>query len=103
MKATYVKVVATYYNETGGVVDAEFTFSDPSDIDPNQTAPFDVSLTSSRVPYVDGYELTAESTQYALIPEFLSFFILLLFMIATLLAVIFCQRKRNPKIAKRAN
>jgi len=87
VKATYVKVITTYYNETGGVVDARFTFSDPSDINPNQTAPFDVTLTSSRVPYVDRYELTAESSQYAIVPELSSMLIPTLFMLVTLLII----------------
>ena len=93
VKATYVKVIATYYNETGGVVDAEFTFSDPSDIDPNQTAPFDIILTSVRVPYVDKYELTAESTQYALVPEFPTWTSILI--ILTVLTVVISVYKRR--------
>ena len=93
VRATYVKVIATYYNETGVVVDAEFTFSDPSDIDPNQTAPFDITLTSVRVPYVDKYELTAESTQHALVPEFPTWTSMLLMLIVLTVAIAIYKRR----------
>ncbi|MCJ7631746.1 hypothetical protein MUP77_05025 [Candidatus Bathyarchaeota archaeon] len=36
----------------------------------NQTAPFDVLLLSDRVPYVHHSALTAESVQFAIVPEF---------------------------------
>ncbi len=91
--ATYVKIIATYYNGTGGVVDTEFTFSDPSDIDPDQTAPFDITLSSERVPYVNSYELTAESTQYAIIPEFSTLTSMLLILIMLAVAIVIYKRR----------
>jgi len=42
-RATYVKIVVTYYNAEGKVIGTAFTFTDPSDIDAGQTAPFDCS------------------------------------------------------------
>jgi hypothetical protein len=94
MTATYVKIIATFYDSEGEVVATDFTFADPHDIEPDQKAPFDMILTEkSRVPLVESYALTAESNQYAVVPEFPSFLILPLFMIATLLAVIVYRRK----------
>lgn len=71
-KALNVKVIATYYDEAGNVVAATLTYLDPiqSDLDPDQTKLFEILLSDEdRTPYVDTYELTAESTQHAIIPE----------------------------------
>lgn len=93
--ATYVKVAATFYDETGTVVATAFTFSDPSDIEPGQKAPFEIILIEkSRVTLVDSYSLTAESNQYALIPEFSPFLVFPTFMLATLLTVILLKGKQ---------
>lgn len=43
LKATYVKIVVTYYDADGKVIGTAFTFTDPIDIDASQTAPFDCS------------------------------------------------------------
>jgi len=91
--ATFVKIIATFYNSSGHAVATDFTYSDPYDINPSQTAPFQLLLIyANRVPLIASYALTAESNQYALVPEFPSFLIPSLFMIATLLAVIFYKR-----------
>ena len=92
---TYVEVIATFYDNTGKVVECGFTFSNPSDLEADQKAPFEIILMSDRVPLVDSYEITAESDQYAVVPEFPSFLIPSLFMIATLLAVIVYKRKHS--------
>jgi len=95
-RATYVRIIATYYDGTGKVVAAEFTSSVPSDLDPTQKAPFDVLLSSDRVPYVSRYEITAESSQYSLVPEFGSSVVPFLFMLATVLTTIILK-KRLPR------
>ncbi len=46
-KATYVKVSGTFYNSSGSVVAADFTYTDPHDLEPGQTAPFEMVITSS--------------------------------------------------------
>lgn len=92
---TYVEVIATVYDSTGKVIDCAFTFSNPSDLEADQKAPFEIMLMSDKVSLVDSYELTAESDQYAMIPEFSSVIILLLFMMATLLAVI-AHKGKHP-------
>jgi len=65
-KAHDVKVIATYYDETGDVVAATLTYlhpEPPSDTDPGQTEPFEILLSDEdRTPYIDTYELTAESS-----------------------------------------
>jgi len=94
--ATYVKVVATFYDDTGTVVGTSFTYSDPSDLDVGQTAPFEVILLhKSGVLLTANYSVTAESSQYAIVPEFPSFLVLPSFIIATLLAVIVYRRKHG--------
>ncbi|MDI6690478.1 MAG: FxLYD domain-containing protein [Candidatus Bathyarchaeota archaeon] len=86
--ATYVKVIATFYNSTGHVVATDFTYSDPSDISPGQKAPFDVLLIhKNRAPLVATYALTAESNQYAVVSEFPSILIQSLFMFLTFFAI----------------
>lgn len=63
--ATYVKAIATFYNTEGQVVATTSTYSDPSDIESNQKAPFHIMLLyTNRVPLVSTYVLTAESDQY---------------------------------------
>ena len=94
--ATFVKVAATFYDETGTVVGTSFTYSDPSELEAGQTAPFEVILLhKSRVLLTTNYSVTAESSQYAIIPEFPSLIILPLFMISTLLAAILYRRKHS--------
>ena len=43
-EAEYVEVVCTYYNSEGNVIDTEWTYTDPSDIEVNETAIFEISL-----------------------------------------------------------
>ena len=73
-KASNVKVIATYRDGKGEVVAATFTYlhvpiPEQSDIDPGQTAQFELLLSDERTPYVYTYELTAESFQYACVDE----------------------------------
>ena len=63
IKTTYVKIIATFYDSGGNVVDCDFTFSDPDELDPGQVAPFDITLTNEeRISLIHSYALTAEST-----------------------------------------
>jgi len=45
-KATYVKVSGAFYNSSNTVVAADFTYTDPKDLEPGQTAPFGIIITS---------------------------------------------------------
>jgi len=69
-KATFVKVAATCFDSAGKVVAVGFAFSDPEELDPGQTAPFEVLIEADRAPKVKTYELQAQSNQYNIIPEF---------------------------------
>jgi hypothetical protein len=67
------KVVATFYDKSATVVATSLTsFYGEGDIhvNPNQSVPFEIILGQERTPYVDTFVLTAESNEYALIPEF---------------------------------
>jgi hypothetical protein len=40
----FVKVVATFYDETGRVIDTDFTYTDPTDVPAGQSAPFELTV-----------------------------------------------------------
>lgn len=82
-----VKVIAAFYNETGYVVATSYSYLSSQDLGPNETASFDVVLywNTNRVELVATYSLTAESLEYALVPEFPSIAVLLAFLVASLL------------------
>lgn len=92
---TYVKVIATFYDNTGRVVDCDFTFSNPDDLETNQTGSFDILLISERVSLIESYELTAESHEYAIIPEFPSSLMLPLLVFLILIVVVLSKKKRH--------
>jgi len=108
-KATGIKVIALYYNEAGKVVDTEFNYSDPRDIEPGQKALFSITLNSERTPHVDRYELTAESTQYAAMVseptdngvEFPTWVLIPLFIVLAVIIAVY-KRRRKRKILKRS-
>jgi len=65
--ATFVKLIATFYDQTGKVVAEGDVYSDPYDVQSGQKAPFDLRLSEKiRVPLISTYALTAQSTQYSL-------------------------------------
>lgn len=68
--ATNLKLVVTYYGE-GNVVGATWAYLDPEEpnLGSGLTKSFDILLGEDRTPYVDSYELTAESTEYISMPE----------------------------------
>ena len=69
--ATYVYVAATCYNETGYVVDVHYTWTDPMNINPGQTAPFDIEFVRrARGLLTTSWTLAVESQEYEMIPEF---------------------------------
>ncbi|MEM1582458.1 MAG: FxLYD domain-containing protein [Candidatus Bathyarchaeia archaeon] len=82
-----VRVIAAFYNETGYVVATSYSYLSSQDLSPNETASFDIvlSFSTGRVPLVATYSLTAESLEYAVIPEFPSATILTTFLTAALL------------------
>jgi hypothetical protein len=71
-KLVNAKVVATYYDASSHVIAAALTSFDPEltgEIYPGQTTFFEIKLSKERSQYVATYALTAESNQYATIPE----------------------------------
>jgi len=92
--ATFVKIVATCYDTGGNVVDYGWTYSQPTDIQPNLTIPFEITLyDTERLPYIASYALEAESTQYVLIPEFPSWTQMLLLLVVLTGAIAIYKRK----------
>ena len=69
--ATEVIVFATFYDSTGTVVGRSWEYAEPEDLASGQTGTFDVTLIyEEQIAKVASYSLTAESTEYAFIPEF---------------------------------
>jgi hypothetical protein len=61
--ATYVEVIATFYDATGEVVATDFTYADPYDLAAGQTAPFEVlELDDTQVAKISSYELQVQSS-----------------------------------------
>jgi hypothetical protein len=85
--ATNVKIVATFYDDVRNVLDCES--SKVHDLAPSQSAPFEILLTmTGTVPSVVSYALTAESIQYAIIPELSMIVLLPLFMILASIVIV---------------
>jgi hypothetical protein len=69
--ANSVIAITTFYDASGTVVGKEWNDVDPSDLSPNQTGTFDIELIyPEQAAKVASYTVTAESEDYALIPEF---------------------------------
>ena len=97
------KVVATYYDASLQVVAAALIGFDPEltgDINPNQTEPFEIILDKTRAQYVQTYALTAESNQYAMIPEFPTGIVQLILMISIFAVAVHTHaRKAHYKLS----
>jgi len=95
--AESVRVIATYCNADGNVMAVEYAYTSPSHIEPDLTLPFEIELyQDERIPYITSYELTAESSQYAIVPEF-SLIILLPLLITFSLVRVVLAKKTKPK------
>lgn len=92
--ATAVKVVATFYAEEGKVVGVAVSYTTPSTIASNQTAPFDLELKRKGL-FFPNYILTAESFEYALVPELSPLYLYSILLISALIAVFTHQRRLN--------
>lgn len=69
--ANEVYVCATFYDSDGTVVGRNWEYAEPETLSPDQTGTFDVTLIySEQVAKVASYSLTAESEEYAMVPEF---------------------------------
>lgn len=67
----FVKVVATFYDETGRVIDTDFTYADPTDVPAGQSAPFELIVTDEDISDdIESVKLSAQSQDYfAIDPE----------------------------------
>ena len=61
--AKSVKIIATFYDANGQVIGTDFTYADPSELAPNQRAPFDILVSEGGVPMyqMSSYGLTVDS------------------------------------------
>ena len=89
LTANVVRVVATFYNGpsgTGNVVGVSFIVSVPVNLNPAQEGSFVIAqdVTNREASFVS-YVLTAESLEYAIVPEFPASIISIIFMITTLI------------------
>jgi hypothetical protein len=55
----YVKVIATIYDKDGTVIGTDYTYTQPSTLEPRQTAPFEIICTGD-VPGSGKYKLTVD-------------------------------------------
>jgi len=92
---SFVKVVATFYNETGYVIAAKLNYSNPKNLNPGQSATFEILLNSSAASNVYSYALEAESTDYEMIPELNPISLLLIIVLTT--ATLSLQNKQRLK------
>jgi hypothetical protein len=89
------KVVVTFYDAEGTVVGAgQDSELDPI-LPPGRNLTFDAALYLYQLDKVAYYSVTAESDNYALIPEFQSLTMVPIFTTATLVAVVLSKRKRT--------
>jgi hypothetical protein len=95
IEATVVKIVATCFNTTGFVVAVNFTYASSADMGPNQTSPFDLSIDDQLTPLVNHYVLTAESYEYAMIPEFPLGIPLMLILIMPITVVAYALKRHG--------
>jgi hypothetical protein len=68
-KTRNIEIISTYYDNNGNIAAANYVDLDPefNYLNPNQVKEFEIILGEERTNLVDKYELTAESSLYALI------------------------------------
>jgi len=95
---TFVKVIATYYDASGNVMAVDYTYTSPSNIEPDLTLPFEIKLYhDERLSYITSYELTAESWQYVIVPEFPLVALIIGLMTVSASAVVLSKKKLFAK------
>ena len=91
--ATYVTVFATCYDEAGNVVQVGGVYANPVDIGVNQKGPFRILIDYENTELINSYVLTAESENYALIPEFNSYLMTILSVALASISLLLYKRK----------
>jgi hypothetical protein len=64
-KATFVKVSVAFYNSSNSIVAAVFVYTDPQDLEPGQTAPFNMIVDSPIAKKITIASLNVGSKQYS--------------------------------------
>ncbi|MCZ2807725.1 MAG: FxLYD domain-containing protein [Candidatus Bathyarchaeota archaeon] len=89
---TQITVAASFYGASGLVGTASTSI--PSTLDPGENATFSIALEySDLVPEVESYALTAQSQEYAVIPEFPMWISMLLILITLTVATAIYKRR----------
>ena len=91
--ATYVMVFATCYDEVGNVIEVAGDYTEPTIVEAGQKGSFTFWIYTENPELITSYVLTAESENYALIPEFSSFVLIILTF--TLLSISLLVNKRK--------
>jgi hypothetical protein len=61
--ADFVQITASFYNVNGQIVGTEFTYADPSSIEPGSRSPFEIFITSEAIQdETERYEFTLQWT-----------------------------------------
>jgi len=96
--ATYVRLIATGYDEAGNVVDEVTSILTPTHIiSANQKATFEIEIMGGNANLINSYELTADSENYALIPEFNSYLLTILSVSLISVSLLIYKRKITKK------
>jgi hypothetical protein len=65
-KATFVKVSGAFYNSSNAIVAADFTYTEPQDLEPVQAARFEIIVTSATTASeITSASLNVNSNQYS--------------------------------------
>jgi|SRR5215212_6658538 len=64
-KATYVKVSGSFYNSSNTIVAADFTYTDPDNLEPGQAAPFEMIVNAPTASDITSASLNVNSNQYS--------------------------------------
>lgn len=100
-ETTFVRVVATFYDENGKVVDALLNYSSPSSILPGETASFETVISGTNAAKVHHYILEAESYDYLLVPEFDSTIFSLSLLSSLAFSILVTHRRKSACITKK--
>ena len=91
--AMLVRVFATCYDVDGNVIQVGGVYAEPVDVGVNQKGSFTIWIDPDNFDLIDSYVLTADSENYALIPEFNSY--LLVILIVALVSISLFSYKRK--------
>lgn len=94
---TFIRVVATFYDELGYPIAAKIGPSNPSSLTPGGVAQFEIALVSYVAVNVTSYALEAESFDYALVPEFQTEILIAILLISTIAISLITKRYKKRK------